>query len=177
MPPGGADIVDTILSLFRARGHEGYGEAVSMTEHMLQTAHAAERDGAPPTLVAAGLLHDFGYLLGASDPAHPAVTAAYLAPHFGPAVVEPIRLHVEAKRYLCAIDPAYHAGLSAASVRTLALQGGPYAPAEARAFEAGPFARDAVRLRRYDDLGKVPGLPTPDLDHYRPLLESQRRGP
>jgi gamma-butyrobetaine dioxygenase len=171
------DMVETVIALFRARGHEGYGEDVSMTAHMLQTAYAAERDGAPPALVAAGLLHDLGYLLGASDPAHPEVTAAYLAPHFGPAVVEPVRLHVEAKRYLCAVDPAYHAGLSAASVRTLALQGGPYAPAEARAFEAGPFARDAIRLRRYDDQGKVPGLATPDLEHYRALLASQRRAP
>lgn len=170
------DIVAAIFELFEGQGRRAYlGEAVSMTEHMLQTAHAAERDGHPPALIAAALFHDLGYLLRASDRRHSEVASAYLSPHFEAAVVEPIRLHVEAKRYLCAVEPDYFRGLSPASVRTLARQGGPYRDAEVKAFEASPFARDAVRLRRYDDAGKVRGLATPDLEHYRPLLRSLRR--
>jgi phosphonate degradation associated HDIG domain protein len=169
------DVVGAIFDLFRREGHHAYGERVSIADHMLQTARAAERDAAPPALVAAALLHDVGYLIRAGDRRHPEAAAAYLGAHFGPAVVEPIRLHVEAKRYLCAVDPGYAATLSPASVQTLASQGGPHGEPEARAFAAIPFAREAVRLRRWDDAAKVAGLATPELEHYRHLLESQRR--
>lgn len=170
-----SDVVADLLDLFRSRGHLAYGERVSMAEHLLQTAHAAEQDGAALPLVVAALLHDVGYLLDAGDRRHPEAGAAFLAPHFGPEITEPIRLHVEAKRYLCATEPAYEGSLSPASRATLVRQGGPYDAAEVRAFEASPFARDAVRLRRYDDRAKVPGLVTPDLEHYRPILQSLRR--
>jgi gamma-butyrobetaine dioxygenase len=86
-------------------------------------------------------------------------------------VAEPVRLHVAAKRYLCAIEPEYRGALSAASIRTLDAQGGPFSQAEAGAFQALPHARDALRLRRWDDAAKVAGARTPDLEHYRPLLE------
>jgi gamma-butyrobetaine dioxygenase len=154
-----------------------YGEALSITDHMLQAAHAAERDGAPPALVAAALLHDVAYVVHeppddrALDAAHPAIGARFLAEHFGPAVAEPVRLHVAAKRYLCAMEPEYRAALSAASLRTLEAQGGPFSQAEAGAFQALPHAHDALRLRRWDDAAKVAGARTPDLEHYRPLLE------
>jgi gamma-butyrobetaine dioxygenase len=153
---------------------------------MLQAAHAAEREGAPPALVAAALLHDVAYVIHeppddvALDAAHPAIGARFLAEHFGAAVAEPVRLHVAAKRYLCAMEPDYRAGLSAASVRTLQVQGGPFSQAEAGAFQALPHAHDAVRLRRWDDGAKVAGARIPDLEHYRPLLEDllrQRRTP
>jgi predicted HD phosphohydrolase len=81
-------------------------------------------------------------------------------------------MHVAAKRYLCAVDPSYLAELSPASVHSLELQGGPYTPDEVAAFDASPYAAEAVRLRRYDDVGKVPGLETPDLEHYRPVLRA-----
>ena len=157
------------------------GEPVSMTEHMLQAAQAAELDGASPTLVAAALLHDFGHLIHdlpedsaeyGIDTRHKDVGADYLARHFIPAVVEPTRLHVAAKRYLCAVDPAYLANLSPASILSLKLQGGPYTAEQARAFETLPFAAEAAQLRRYDDAAKVAGGQTPNLEYYRPSLEA-----
>lgn len=176
------EIIDEIFRVFREQGSAQYlGEPVSMTEHMLQSAHAAERDGASPTLVAAALLHDYGHFIHdfAADAAdqgidtrHEEVAFDFLSAHFGPEVAEPIRMHVAAKRYLCAVDPAYVDELSPASIHSLALQGGPYGPDEVAEFERSPHAQDAVRLRRYDDVGKVAGLETPGLEHYRPVLEA-----
>jgi len=175
-----AGLIDEIFAVFAARWSEQYlGEQVSLAEHMLQSAHAAERAGAPARLVAAALLHDYGHFIhdGPVDAAdhgidtrHEDVAFAFLVDHFGAEVAEPIRMHVAAKRYLCAVDPSYLAELSPASVHSLELQGGPYTPDEVAAFDASPYAADAVRLRRYDDVGKVPGLETPDLEHFRPVL-------
>jgi len=181
-----SDSIDELFEAYRDYGRTAYlGEALSITDHMLQTAEAAERDGAPPALVAAALLHDVAYLLrrpadGAGDPdldgRHAEIGFAFLSRRFVAAVAGPVGLHVAAKRYLCAVDPGYRAALSAASIRTLEVQGGPFDPAEVRAFEALPHARDAVRLRRWDDQGKVPGAPTPDLEHFRPILEAHLLG-
>jgi [1-hydroxy-2-(trimethylamino)ethyl]phosphonate dioxygenase len=175
-------IVDEIFRVFREYGSEQYlGEQVSMTEHMLQSAYAAQRDGAPPRLVAAALLHDYGHFIHGLpedsaehgvDTQHEEVAYRFLAEHFGKEIAEPIRMHVAAKRYLCAVEPSYLAELSPASVHSLDLQGGPFAPEEVAEFEASPFSDDAVRLRRYDDVGKVPGLETPELEDYRQVLES-----
>jgi phosphonate degradation associated HDIG domain protein len=175
-----SDLIDEIFRVFREYGAEEYlGERVSMTEHMLQSAYAAERDGAPPQLIAAALLHDYGHFIHelpsdaaehGIDTQHEEVAHAFLSEHFGPEIAEPIRMHVAAKRYLCATDPSYLDELSPASVHSLTLQGGPYSPDEVAKFELSPYARDAVRLRRYDDIGKVEGLETPDLEHYRPVL-------
>jgi phosphonate degradation associated HDIG domain protein len=180
-----SDLIDEIFRVFREYGAEEYlGERVSMTEHMLQSAYAAEQDGAPPQLVAASLLHDYGHFIHEfpSDAAdhgidthHEEVAHAFLSEHFGPEIAEPIRMHVAAKRYLCATEPSYLGELSPASVHSLNLQGGPYSPAEVAEFELSPYARDAVRLRRYDDIGKVAGLETPDLEHYRSVLAASMR--
>src|SRR6185503_18556483 len=99
------------------------------------------------------------------DTQHEEVAHAFLSEHFGPEIAEPIRMHVAAKRYLCATDPSYLGELSPASILSLELQGGPYSPGEVAEFERSPFAEDAVRLRRWDDVGKVAGLETPDLEH------------
>lgn len=178
-------LIDEIFTVFREQGAGAYlGEPVSMTEHMLQSAYAAERDGAPPRLVAAALLHDYGHFIHdyeedaaehGIDTQHEEVAHAFLSEHFGPEIAEPIRMHVAAKRYLCATDPSYMSELSPASIHSLELQGGPYSPGEVAEFEASPYAADAVRLRRYDDIGKVEGLETPDLEHYRPVLEASMR--
>ena len=180
-----SDVIDEIFRVFREQGAGEYlGEPVSMPEHMLQAAYAAEREGAPPRLVAAALLHDYGHFIHdlpedsaehGVDTHHEEVAHAFLAEHFGPEVAEPIRMHVAAKRYLCAVEPSYLAELSPASVHSLELQGGPYTPAEAAEFERSPFAATAVRLRRWDDIGKVEGLETPDLEHYRTALEAALR--
>ena len=108
------------------------------------------------------------------DQRHEESGAEFLARHFPPAVSEPVRLHVAAKRYLCATDPDYFARLSPVSVRSLALQGGPLDAGQAEAFAANPHAADAVRLRQWDEQGKVVGLPTPELAHFAPLLRSLR---
>jgi phosphonate degradation associated HDIG domain protein len=170
-----------ILALYAARGAAAYfGERVSMTEHALQAADFARAEATPETLVLAALLHDVGHLLEpvpdaledwTSDARHEELGARWLARHFDASVCEPVRLHVPAKRYLCATDAGYFARLSAASVRTLTLQGGPMPASELARFEAEPFWREAVRVRRWDDQGKVAGLKTLAMDDYVPLIE------
>jgi gamma-butyrobetaine dioxygenase len=177
-----SDAIDAIQAIFEANGSEAYlGEPVSQSEHALQAAFAAERAGAPRHLVAAALLHDFGHLVHdlpedcadvGIDSLHEDVGAAWLGRLFGADVTEPMRLHVAAKRYLCAVEPEYLALLSPASRQSLELQGGPLDPGGIAAFERNAHWHDALTLRRFDDMAKVPGLATPTFDHYRPLLES-----
>lgn len=178
------NIIDEIFAAFRTSGHQTYGERVTQLQHSLQSAYFAEQQGAKPTLIAAALLHDIGHLLHdlgediadqGIDAIHEQIGGEYLEKHFIPAVSEPARLHVAAKRYLCAVDPAYFATLSPVSVQSLALQGGPMNAEEVEEFEALPFFEDAVQLRRFDDLGKEPDLATPELEHYRPYLEAGLR--
>ena len=172
--------LDRLEQYFVRRGAEAYlGEAVTIAQHMLQCAALAQAEGAPEALVAAALLHDIGHLAGEGgeytpedkeDRRHDVAGAALLQGHFPPLVVESVRLHVAAKRYLCAVDAGYYARLSTASQHSLSLQGGPFAPDEAAAFEAEPFHREAVRVRRWDDSGKVAGLAVPSFADLRPLL-------
>ena len=174
-------IIDRVEALFIGRGAEAYlGEPVTTAEHMLQCAAQAEAEGAPDFLVAAALLHDIGHFtspLGEYTPddvvdrRHEEAGAAFLDGHFPPAVVACVRLHVAAKRYLCATDGGYFDGLSDASKHSLSLQGGPMSAAERAAFESEPFHREAVRVRIWDDRGKVQGLRTPTFGEMRPLLE------
>ena len=182
-----ATSVDEVLEPYRRWGPEPYDEELSQTDHAIQTAALAVAEGAAGDLVAAALLHDVGHLLELEsregrgdlptvDLDHEAVGARYLAGLFGPGVTGPIALHVRAKRYRCAVDPAYLAGLSDGSTRSLALQGGPADADEVASFESNPGFADAVRLRSWDDGGKIDGLEVADLDHYRPLLE-QLAGP
>jgi len=178
---------DEVLAIYGRRGAEAYfGESVSVTEHGLQCAHFASSAQAPAALIIAALLHDIGHLIEpapeqisdwTSDAKHELSGARWLAARFTPAVSEPVRLHVAAKRYLCAIDAGYARHLSAASVRTLQLQGGVMSGAEIAAFETEPHYQDAVQLRRWDDGAKIAGLSTADFHHYAPLLERLAAGP
>jgi len=171
---------DEIIQLMKARGGASYfGEPVSQLEHALQAAWFASQAGSPPALVAAALLHDIGHLLhdlpenvadSGVDTRHEEAGYQWLSTAFGPAVAEPVRAHVAAKRYLCRVDPEYLAQLSPASVQSLALQGGPFSAEEAGVFEKLPWYREAVQLRRWDDAAKQPGLVVPPLDDYRVLL-------
>jgi phosphonate degradation associated HDIG domain protein len=183
-PP--ADLVDEIFAAFAARGADHYGEGVSQLEHALQCAALAEADGAAGPMVAAALLHDYGHLFDgrgdaaereARDARHEAHGAAALRRWFGSQVTGPIALHVAAKRYLCAAEPGYMAALSPASALSLRLQGGPFGAEAARRFASRRFATDAVRLRRWDDRGKVAGARTSTLETYRPLLRRLARPP
>jgi phosphonate degradation associated HDIG domain protein len=173
--------VDDIFRIFEERGNSQYfGENVSQLEHALQAALFAERAKSSEPLIAAALFHDVGHLLHelpedvadrGEDACHEGVGEDWLARYFSEAVTEPVRLHVAAKRYLCATDVSYLKHLSPASVQSLALQGGPMSPEEVAVSEPNPFFRDAVRLRRFDDAAKVVGLETPALEHYRGLLD------
>jgi phosphonate degradation associated HDIG domain protein len=175
-------IYNELSSIYSARGAAAYfGESVTTLEHSLQAAHFARKSNASDALIAAALLHDIGHLLAATpadlaewkaDARHELSGARWLAQHFGPDVFEPVRLHVPAKRYLCATDPNYVTRLSAASVQTLKLQGGPMSAQEIRAFEAEPHHRAAISLRRWDDRGKVAGLRTQGFADYAPLLRA-----
>jgi phosphonate degradation associated HDIG domain protein len=176
---------EEILALFTAHGGGAYfGEAVTQVEHAQQVAHFAALDGAREATVLAALLHDVGHLVvdtpddladWHSDARHECIGAAWLAKRFGPEVSEPVRLHVPAKRYLCATDPGYFGLLSEASVVTLKLQGGPMSPAEVAAFERELFCREAVQVRRCDERGKVQGLGTAGLADYAPLIRRLAR--
>jgi phosphonate degradation associated HDIG domain protein len=179
-------VTDEILEIYARRGTSAYfGESVSMAEHALQAAYFARAAAAPPALIVAALLHDIGHLVvdvpddladWVVDARHEEVGCGWLAERFPSEVYEPVRLHVPAKRYLCATDPRYFLKLSAASVATLKLQGGPMSTAEIARFEQERYCREAVTIRRFDDQGKVVGLVTPALENYRPLLESMAIG-
>lgn len=172
--------LDDITGLFHANGAIQYGaEAVTQQQHALQCAQLAEQAGASPELIAAALLHDLGHLLAAerapvaagADDLHQFMALPFLRGVFPEAVLAPIRLHVDAKRYMCRVDPSYWAGLSPASKRSLVLQGGPFSEEEAHDFMAQAFAADAVALRRWDDSAKDPQALTPGWAHYAAVLQ------
>jgi phosphonate degradation associated HDIG domain protein len=172
-----------VVSLLERRGQNQYGmEAINQLEHALQCADLAEKAGETPETVVASLLHDLGHLLAAEregakehntdqDDLHQFMALPFLRGLFSDAVLEPIRLHVDAKRYLCLIEPSYWASLSPASKHSLEQQGGVFTEAEGQAFMMQPFAAEAVRLRRYDDLAKVPAKVVPGLSHYNAHLQ------
>ncbi|GAB2486748.1 HD domain-containing protein [Comamonas humi] len=168
--------IDDIVHLFETKGHAQYdGEPVTQLEHALQSAHYAEQAGSGSALIAAALLHDLGHLLhdlpgsptqAGVDDLHQYRCIPFLRGLFGEATIAPIRLHVDAKRYLCAREPGYLEALSPDSARSLVLQGGVFDAAQAEAFGAQPYALDAVALRRWDDLAKSADARVPGLAHF-----------
>jgi phosphonate degradation associated HDIG domain protein len=180
------NVIDRIEAVFAVIMTSSYlGEPVTIGDHMLQAAACAQRDGANDALVAAALLHDIGYYVDpapdnanekVADKCHDRAGARALAAFFPPEVTEPIRLHADAKRYLCAVEPDYRDKLSAASIHTMALQGGIMGAQEAEAFARGPFCKDAVAMRRWDDEGKVAGVTPPPFSAFRPILERLAQG-
>lgn len=174
------DIAEEIVQLFRSHGDSMYGgEGVTQLEHGLQAALMAEEDGASSELVVAALLHDVGHLLhdlpddapdNGIDDLHERLGAEWLVSRFPPAVLEPVRLHVEAKRFLCAVEPGYWESLSKPSQISLDLQGGPMSEVECDDFRAGEHFDSAIRLRRWDDHAKIVGMVTPSLEHFLPQI-------
>jgi phosphonate degradation associated HDIG domain protein len=175
-------VVDEIGKLYGVKGGRAYeGEGVSQLEHALQSAHQAEQAGAAPELVCAALLHDIGHLLNdrgetptlrGVDDLHQYAALPFLRPLFPEAVLGPIRLHVDAKRYLCATRPEYYGQLSEDSKRSLELQGGVFIPADAERFIHQPYAAQGVSVRLWDDAAKVVGAATPDFSHFELLLRA-----
>lgn len=172
--------VDQIFSIFREYGSRHYGENVSELEHALQTAEFARQFGETDSIVLSCLLHDYGHMLHdlgediaqqGIDAKHEIIGATLLKDLFPEMILEPIRQHVAAKRYLCWKNPAYEAGLSESSRLSLQLQGGPMTDIEAQKFETNPHFIACIKVRYYDDMGKVPNMPTTDLQSYRSLIE------
>lgn len=180
--PAADAFVAELADLFTRLGDLRYGEDVSQLEHALQTAHHAKVDGAPPALIVAALLHDVGHMMQKAgenaadlgvDTRHEHISAGYLARAFGPQVTEPIRLHVAAKRYRVAVEPAYLERLSKASLQSLALQGGPMSESEIEAFLAEPAVQAALRLRGYDETAKAQDAEVAGFETYHHLLRDQ----
>jgi phosphonate degradation associated HDIG domain protein len=177
--------VKTILELFHRQGDSRYGgEAVTQREHALQAATFAERQGADSALITAALLHDIGHLLHDLpedaperdiDDVHEQRAADWLARYFDASVLDPVRLHVAAKRFLCTAEPGYLERLSAPSLRSLRLQGGPMTDAEAAQFAGEPHFGAALRLRRWDEAAKVVGMKTPTLEHFADYVQRALR--
>lgn len=177
--------LEEVKNIVAKHGGELYGgEEVTQEQHALQCAALAEAEDAPASLISAALLHDIGHLIDSEfeqalerreDRRHEDLGRDFLEAHFGPEVTEPVRLHVDAKRYLCAVDWDYYASLSHSSRNTLEMQGGPFSPSEARDFINRPYAEDAVRLRLWDDRAKDPEMNTPGIDHFLPYLAQVMR--
>ena len=179
-----SDIVERLAGLFADQGGDLYGgEAVTQLEHALQAAQLAEQEDCPSHEIVAALLHDVGHLIHdlgddcaerGIDDIHERAGSDWLETEAGfhSAVTQPVRLHVPAKRFLCAVDADYHASLSEASQLSLSLQGGPFTEDEVAAFRKTPYSESAIRLRTWDDKAKIPGLPTPSLQHFLSLIDS-----
>lgn len=176
-----ATITAFLADIFERRGGEEYlGEPVTMAEHMLQGAYLAEQQGEPEIIIVAALLHDIGHFTSefgtfsmddTHDKHHEEAGAAVLERFFPSLIIDCVRYHVAAKRYICATDPSYFGQLSAASIHSLKLQGGPMNPEEVTAFEKNPNVREIVRVRHLDDAGKVADLATPGFAHYAPMVQ------
>ena len=171
--------IDSILSMYSTWGNETYDEDITQLAHALQCAALARHEGSSEELIAAALLHDIGHLFEiernngpdyTTNLRHELTGSDYLSELFPPAVTAPIAMHVEAKRYLAANEAGYFDGLSRGSQRSLDVQGGPFTSAESARFMGLAGSADAVKLRRWDDFGKVIGLDVPDFDTWIPLL-------
>jgi predicted HD phosphohydrolase len=175
------NIVDFIGSIFEKRGDEEYlGEPVTMGQHMLQGATMAEKSREPDEIIIGTLLHDIGHFTSefgtfsmedTEDRYHEDAGAAVLEQFFPKVITDCCRHHVAAKRYLCATDPGYFQKLSTASIHSLNLQGGPMSEAELKDFEKNPNLKKILKVRLYDDAGKIPDMITPSFWHFAPLVQ------
>jgi [1-hydroxy-2-(trimethylamino)ethyl]phosphonate dioxygenase len=172
--------LDRIADLLTLKAESQYGlSTINQRQHALQAAWLAEKMDCPDSLIVASLLHDIGHMvhnLGDNpaeegvDDRHEALGYEFLSTWFGPDVTEPVRLHVAAKRYLCATEADYFSKLSRDSVLSLSLQGGPMSAEEVTAFDAIPQSAAAVQLRRFDEQAKVRNLDTPPVEHFLPYV-------
>ena len=176
------NIVNHIEDIFKRRGAESYlGEDVTMAQHMLQAAQCAEQSGADVSLIVAALLHDIGHykneipesvLAKGMNNFHEEAGANFLEDYFPTSVVEPIRQHVSAKRYLCSVKAHYFERLTPASIHTLNLQGGPMNKEEVKEFEKNQYLQECINLRFWDEEAKDPDRVCPSFSYYRALIKS-----
>lgn len=166
---------DRILRLFDERAAYKRNGRISLRDAALEAAHLAERSGAPPSLVLAALLRDVGHLIGDEASLRSTgaeeIGAAWLSRYLGPEVTEPIRLHVIAKRYLCTRTSHYLTRLTKEARRSYERQGGSLDPREMAEFVKNPYYLQALTLRRWVDVAKIPEVRVPDFEHYRPMLD------
>jgi predicted HD phosphohydrolase len=178
-PPSTSDL----FNLYESKGYEPYGESITQVEHALQCAALARDEHASDAMIVAALFHDVGHLvvdlqndpdlaIDEVDDDHEAIGARILSPLFGPAVAQPVSLHVTAKRWRCACEPAYYDRLSEASKISLKAQGGLLSDEECLRFEEHRGFVDALSLRTWDDEGKVVGLTVGTLDDYVGIVNS-----
>lgn len=174
---------ENIIALYHQRGTEIYGdEKVTQSQHAIQAALLAEREGASDEQILAALLHDIGHILAEDklpasndenlDDGHENRAYQWLCEHFGKAIADPIRLHVAAKRYLCTVTPEYSQTLSPTSYKSYLDQGGPMSEEELQQFRHEPFFEQAIALRRWDDLAKDAEMVIPDIAHFAERLQA-----
>ena len=174
------EVISLLFSYLREKGQSNYDESVTQYEHAVQAAALAVEAQAGPASVAAALFHDIGHMIADEENAqsdflkedlfHEEIGSQYLALVFPASVLDPIRLHVPAKRYLCSVDLAYHDGLSEASKRSFQLQGGIFSEEELAAFQEEIHWEAAVQLRKWDDLAKVQGKEVPEIETYQEVV-------
>lgn len=176
----GPRFVDEFVGWLLSVGRRSYDGHVTLLEHALQAAALAKLHGARESLVVAALLHDIGQPLAdvvAADVEGPLsnerLAASWLGRFYPEQVTEPIRLHVQAKRWLVATEPGYAATLSLASRAALIEQGGPMPLSERAAFEAHPFASAALSLRRWNEEARVANAKVAPIETYRAALLHQ----
>ena len=182
--------ISQIMALYYKYGEEDYiGENITQNCHMIQAAMLAEKEGCDLTVVIAAFLHDIGHLLyyqeldengytsmklmdryGVAN--HENLGADYLTQlGFGENVIQLIKNHVKAKRYLCTQDESYFNSLSKASQETFLRQGKKMSPEEIKEFEADPYFQNSLLVRKFDDAAKIEDIILPPLSYYREKIE------
>ena len=174
-------IVEKIINNYQTKKNFYIGEKVTISDHMIQTAMLAEKNHSSKSLICACLLHDYGHfiiedpdllVLKSLDGKHENIGFNFLKYYFKPEVTEPIKLHVQAKRYLCR-NKSYYNLLSNPSKISLKLQGGIMNDEESQKFFSIKFSKDAIMLRKYDDKGKILNAKIKKIGDYRDLITSQ----
>ena len=175
------NIIDQIISSYSNNKSLYIGEKITITEHMIQTAMLAEKTNCSNSLICSSLLHDYGHFIlenpddlvnKEKDGKHEDVGYKFLKKYFVKDVVEPIKYHVKAKRYL-ARDKKYYQILSKASKISLKLQGGIMDEKEANEFKNNEFFENSIKLRKFDENAKKAGLKIKSINQYKNLLVSK----